>query len=243
MHTKYLLLDSRTASNRATDVTNGGRCTFHLTTPIRDVTCVSLSSACIPHSFYTLDDGSTFSLTHSGSTTTVSLDSGIYSLALLAGHIQTQINVASFTCTASTTTLRLQFAFTGPFSIQVSDEKVAAVMGFAVNTVHQSAANALLSTSVCELAPPMLSVTSQQLRSNYVSGTGTELPAVFTVPIDQNAGSMMVYNEHSHYTQKKKYSQPISLSQLDIELRDQFGTILNMNGLPWTFVLAIESRN
>ena len=240
---QYLLqLDSRNRSNLTQD---NGRSVYHLASSLKDVTSVELVQACIPHSMYTVSTpNNTFELTQGGSTVTVTLDPSIYTLTTLATEIQSKINVAAFTCSAGqTTTLKLLFSFTGAFSIRVPSEQLAAVFGLTRNTLHTSVGNALQSQFCCELSPPSISITSRALGSAYASGLGREVPPLYTVPIDVNAGAMITFNSQSHFIQKKRYQNPRNISEIDIVLRDAFGSILNMNGLPYNLVLQVQCKS
>jgi len=186
----------------------------------------------------------TFELTQGGATATVTLDSSIYTLTTLATEIQSKINVASFTCSAGqTTTLKLLFSFNAAFSIRITSEQLAAVFGLTRNTLHTSVGNTLQSQFCCELSPPSISITSRALGSAYASGLGREVPPLYTVPIDVNAGAMITFNSQSHFIQKKRYQNPRNISEIDIELRDAFGSILSMNGLSYSLVLQVQCQS
>ena len=212
---------------------------------LKDVTSVELVQACLPHSMYTVSaPNNTFQLTQGGATVTVSLDPAIYTLTTLAAEIQGKVNVAAFTCSAGqTTTLKLLFSFNAAFSIRVMSEQLAAVFGLTRSTIHTSVGNTLESQFCCELSPPSISVTSRALGSAYASGLGREVPPLYTVPIDVNAGAMITFQSQSHFIQKKRYQNPRNISEIDIELRDAFGSILNMNGLPYSLVLQVHCQS
>lgn len=235
----YLYLDSRHRNNKSDD---DGRSNFTLSTPIRSVVSTELVSASIPVSWYTVIQGkNTFELTHSGSTTNITITEGVYTLSTLATAVQSAINTASFTVAAQTTTNRLLFSFNAAFSLLVSHDQLASVLGFEKNVTVSSQNNVIRSTRVPELLPPYVSVCIKQLGSSYASGLGHELPSTFVIPCDQNSGSVLAFNSSSHFSQKKTYHDDShTVSQLDCTLRDQHGDIIHMNGLPWVIVLRIE---
>ena len=239
---RLLQLDSRHRSNITDD---NGRSIFHLASSLKGVTSVELVQACLPHSMYTVGaPNNAFQLTQGGSTVTVTLDPSIYTLTTLATEVQSKINVNNFSCTAGqTTTLKLLFSFNAAFSIRVTSEQLAAVFGLTRNTIHTSVGNALQSQFCCELSSPSISVTSRALGSSYASGLGREVPPLYTIPVDQSAGSMLVFNSQSHFIQKKRYSNPRDISEIDIVLRDAFGSVLNMNGMPYSLVLQVHCQS
>jgi hypothetical protein len=81
------------------------------------------------------------------------------------------------------------------------------------------------------------------LGSAYASGLGREVPPLYTVPIDVNAGAMITFNSQSHFIQKKRYQNPRDISEIDVVLRDAFGSVLNMNGLSYTLVLQVHCNS
>ena len=236
----YLYLDSRHRNNQSDD---DGRANFSLSTPLRSVVSAELVSASIPVSWYTIAQGkNTFELTHSGSTTTITITEGVYTLTTLATAVQSAINTANFTVAVQTTTNRLLFTFNAAFSLLVSHDQLASVLGFQKNVTVASQNNVIRSTRVPELLPPYVSVCIKQLGSSYASGLGHELPSTFLVPCDQNSGSVCNFNGGSHFEQKKTYRHcNTTVSQLDCTLRDQHGDVIDMNGLPWAMVLKMEA--
>ena len=237
----YLYLDSRHRNNPSDD---DGRANFNLSTPLQSVVSAELVSASIPVSWYTVIQGkNTFQLTHSGSTTTITITEGVYTLTTLATAVQSAINTASFTVAVQTTTNRLILTFNAAFSLLVSHDQLASVLGFHKNVTVSSQNNVSRSTRVPELLPPYVSVCIKQLGTSYASGLGHELPSTFFVPCDQNSGSVCNFNTGSHFSQKNIYhaDDGHTVSQLDCTLRDQHGDVIDMNGLPWAIVLKMEA--
>ena len=242
-HTTTLLhLDSRHRTNSQSD--GGGKAVFHLSTPLRPISCVELMSASIPVSWYTVvQDKNAFTLTHGGNDSTVSIVPGQYTLATLAQAITSAINIANFTVTAHQPTLRLVLQYNAAFTVRIPSEELASVLGFtAVNTPFASVNNALTSPSIPELIPAYVSVCVKQLGSGYSSGTGREEPALFMIPVDQVSGGNLNFNSESHFKQSKKYDASMhrQIAQLDVVVRDgSFGNTIDFNGLPWSIVLRV----
>ena len=236
-----LYLDSRHRSNPTQD---NGSSTFALTAPLHKVRSVELVSAVLPHSFYTVPEGkNTFILSISGlASATISIPIGIYTLTSLAASLQTTINVSGLAVAASLTTLKLTFTYTSAaFSVTPQSDLMGALLGLAPNIAHTSSANTVASSSCCELTPQCIHLTSKKLGSSYTSGTGRELPSTFTIPITEDAGSVIVFNNESSYRQKKNYPTTKDIGgELDITMRDAHGSVLNFNGLNWSVVLRIE---
>jgi hypothetical protein len=242
-HTTTLLhLDSRHRTNSQSD--GGGKAVFHLSTPLRPISCVELISASIPVSWYSVvQNKNAFTLSHGGNDSTVTIVPGQYTLATLAQAITSAINIANFQVTTHQPTLRLVFQFNAAFTVRIPSEELASVLGFtAVNTPFASVNNALTSPSIPELIPAYVSVCVKQLGSGYSSGTGREEPALFMIPVDQVSGGNLNFNSQSHYAQPKKYDVSMyrQIAQLDVDVRDSsFGNTIDFNGLPWSIVLRV----
>ena len=236
---QLLQLDSRHRSNNTHDP---GRSEFDLACSISNCKSIELVSASIPTSYYTVAAGrNTFVLTTSLASSTITIAPAIYTMASLASTITATVSLNNFAVTANTTTLRLTFAYNGAFTIQVPGEQMAAVLGLSKGTVHSSSSNNLTSINACELSPPVINITSNSIGPCYMAGTGREIPPTFCVPVDVDAASMINWNYENQFRQKKQYhSDPRDLQQIDITLRDQFGVVLDMNGMNYTLILRIE---
>ena len=234
-----LQLDSR---HRQNDTHDPGRSLFDLACSIPNCKSIELVSASIPTSYYTIAPGrNTFILTTSLASSTITIAPAIYTMASLATIITGTVSLSNFAVTASTSSLKLTFSYNGAFTIQIPGEQMASVLGLPQGMVHSSSGNALTSINACELSPPVINITSNAIGPCYMAGTGRELPPTFCVPVDVDSGSMINWNYENQFRQKKQYhSDPRDLQQIDITLRDQFGVVLDMNGMNYTLILRIE---
>jgi hypothetical protein len=210
---------------------------------------IRLVSATIPHSWYTLtSENNTFVITLTGaSATTVTVTAGfIYTLTGLATALQSAINTAlgisTFTVTASTSSLKL--LFTHPslgFTLTFASDRTAEVLGFAnAGTVATSGSDVFLSsTHVCELTTPSVHITGSLGASAYHPATGDTSVPLFVVPVTEDGGGVVVWNERTAYEQSVDFDRNKDISQMSFELRDVRGRLL-LPSLNWSVTLAYE---
>jgi hypothetical protein len=243
---RLLHLDSRFRQNTSAP---SGTPVFQLQGgPIR-TSKLRLVSATIPHSWYTLtSENNTFVITLTGgSATTVTVAAGfIYTLTGLATALQSAINTAlgisTFTVTASTSSLQLILMHPSVgFSLTFASDHTAEVLGFAnAGTVATSGSDVFLSsTHVCELSTPSVHITGSLGASAYHPSTGDTTVPLFVVPVTEDGGSVIVWNEGTAYEQSVDFERNKDISQLSFEVRDVRGRVLSPS-LPWSLTLAYE---
>ena len=216
--------------------------------PIR-TSKIRLVSATIPHSWYTLtSENNTFVLTPTGgSATTVTVAAGfIYTLTGLATALQSAINTAlgisTFTVTASTSSLKL--LLTNPsvgFTLTFASDRTAELLGFErTGTYATNGSDVFLSsTHVCELSTPSVHITGSLGASAYHPSTGDTTVPLFVVPVTEDGGSVIVWNEGTAYEQAIAFERSKDISQMSFQLRDVRGRALSPS-LNWSLTLAYE---
>ena len=240
---RLLHLDSRFRQNVSAP---SGTPVFQLQGPIR-TSKIRLVSATIPHSWYTLtSENNTFVLTPTGgSATTVTVAAGfIYTLTGLATALQSAINsalgISTFTVTASTTSLKLLLTHPSVgFTVTFASDRIAEVLGFAnAGTVATSGSDVFLSsTHVCELTTPSVHITGSLGASSYHPATGDASVPLFVIPVTEDGGGVVVWNERTAYEQSVDFERSRDISQLSFELRDVRGKPLSPS-LNWSLTLA-----
>jgi hypothetical protein len=216
--------------------------------PIR-TSKLRLVSATIPVSWYTFTSAdNTFVITLTGgSATTVTVAPGfIYTLTGLATAVQSAINsalgISTFTVTASTSSLQLILMHPSVgFSLTFASDRTAEVLGFdragAYATIGSDVF--LSSTHVCELTTPSVHITGSLGASSYHPATGDTSVPLFVVPVTEDGGGVIVWNERTAYEQAIDFDRSRHLSQLSFELRDVRGRVLSPS-LNWSLTLAYE---
>ena len=243
---RLLHLDTRHRQNMAH---GSGKPLFALQGgPIR-CSRLRLVSLTLPHSFptFTAADRS-FTITPAGGApATVTLGTeAMYTLTSLATALANAINAAlglgtAFTVTANTATLKLLLVHpSAAFSITFTSARTADILGFGEGAkTYTSGANLFLaSTHVCELATPNVLITSKDLGgSSYHPATGSVPVPLFVIPLTEDAGGVVVWDERATHEQCVRFTQPRLLSQLSFELRSARGAVLEPS-LNWSMTLA-----
>jgi hypothetical protein len=216
--------------------------------PIR-TSKIRLVSATIPHSWYTLtSENNTFVITLTGgSATTVTVAAGfIYTLTGLATAVQSAINsalgISTFTVTASTSSLQLILMHPSVgFSLTFASDRTAEVLGFERKGTYATSGSDvfLSSTHVCELSTPSVHITGSLGASSYHPATGDTSVPLFVVPVTEDGGTVIVWNEGTAYEQSVDFERNKDISQLSFEVRDVRGRVLSPL-LNWSLTLAYE---
>jgi hypothetical protein len=216
--------------------------------PIR-TSKLRLVSATIPVSWYTFTAAdNTFTITPTGSSaTTVTVVAGsIYTLTGLATAVQTAINsalgISTFTVTASTTSLKLLLTHPSVgFSLTFASDRTAEVLGFEKAGAYATSGSDIFlsSTHVCELTTPSVHITGSLGASAYHPATGDTSVPLFVIPVTEDGGGVIVWNERTAYEQAIDFDRSRHLSQLSFELRDVRGRALSPS-LNWSLTLAYE---
>ena len=235
-------LDSR---NRTNAHDHNGEPVWQLKRPIACST-IRLLSAQIPHSFLTVsgdmpDNGLQFQV---GATPLdVTLDPQHYTGTSLAAAVQSKVRAlgafAAFTCTFDQNTLRLTFGYSSTYTVIANDNRMASLTGLLLNQVVFSSST-LHPPNQIELAPPCIYLVSSALGPSCISGSKTALvKPTFTIPCDQNVGSLISFSHASHFDQVLNYGEGAKneISEIDLRLTDQYGNTLDPS-IPWCITLA-----
>ena len=237
-----LHLDTSTRTNVSAGT---GAPEWQLASAIRP-TKMRLLHLSLPHSFYTIPVSSGISVQVSGSAVTpISVAVGIRSFAEVATAIQAALRASGLTgasnlaCTANVKTLKLSFTHNAAFTLVITTAAMARLTGIPKGT-HASTNNAITPAHPCEIAPTHVTITSKSIGNStpfYPNVRNSNIkPPLFVVPIDQEAGSVVTFNESSYYRQAVDLGSGREFAQLSLELRNPHGEILDP-GLDWTILL------
>jgi hypothetical protein len=175
----------------------------------------------------------------------VVLDPQHYTGTSLAAAIQSKVRAlsggafAAFTCTFSQDTLRIIFGYTSTYTVIATDRRMASLTGLVLNQVVFSSST-LHPPHQIELAPPCIYLVSSALGPSCVSGSKTALvKQTFTIPCDQNVGSLISFSHASHFDQVLSYGEGAKneISEIDMRITDQFGNTLDPS-IPWCVTMA-----
>ena len=237
-----LHLDS---STRVNTNEGSGAPEWQLASAIR-LTKLRLLHLSLPHSFYTIPASSGISVQVSGSAVTpISVAVGIRSFAEVGAAVQAGLRASgltgasNFTCTANVNTLKLSFTHNAAITLVITAAAMARLTGIPIGS-HSSTNNTITPTDPCEIAPTHVTITSKSIGNSTpfypnVRNSNIKSP-LFVIPLDQEAGSVVTYNEHSYYTQVVDLGSSKEFAQISLELRNPQGDLINP-GLDWTIIL------
>jgi hypothetical protein len=100
-------------------------------------------------------------------------------------------------------------------------------------------------TSQVELAFPHVYITSKKLSFGYdgLARSAPCIPPLYTIPVTENAGSVINYSKNSQFEQCVDYGgeggSRMHASEIDLQLTDPYGNVLDPM-LPWTITLEYE---
>ena len=101
--------------------------------------------------------------------------------------------------------------------------------------IHGTLKNHLVK-SKCTTAPTT-SVTGSLGASSYHPATGDASVPLFVIPVTEDGGGVVVWNERTAYEQSVDFERSRDISQLSFELRDVRGKPLSPS-LNWSLTLA-----
>jgi hypothetical protein len=244
---------------------NGNSYTLHLTRPIRNIERVELVSARVPNTMYNLTNGSdVLSFGTIGSSTSVSLNEGFYSVYTLAMDLTAVMTGISLAYIPE----EGHFIFSGgatQFTIKIQSSELATMLGLENNTELPSytagstypsytGKQIFVSTTLVDMSlNDIVYLDIEELRSPFNVDTGAIQATTGTIsgsnanrafaPIAMDVGSACIKNfgENKDYRISVDYPEPInSLQRLTVQWIDRDGKPLNFQG--WntnSFVLRL----
>lgn len=246
---KYLFL-------RSNDRTIGSSSAFtvKLPTTYKNVAAISLVSAEIPFSFYNVASNYTSGVqfSYSGSFYNMVLTAGQYTItdfqaALLAG-LQSHFPTASVTSVDyNKVTAKLSISLSGGSTLSVgatSSGQLGQLMGCDPTGALTSSVSGLLSfPSVAQLFPySSILMCVDNLPANVLSTSS--LHCFARVQVNCAPGGIILIANGTNVVNSVAYASPIlSLDSLAVNLKNNDGSALNLNGVDWTCTLMISSTD
>lgn len=210
-------------------------CSFQLSKPINIPTeyelHISILSACIPTSFYSV--ASLINITYNSGTAWFTVPLGSYApsdiIALSA------INNIGLTVTFSAITSKFVFSNSSGAIVRVDPTSI-----FGVTTQLSVPAGGVASGQICPdiYGTRFINVTSSLNTDNITAGTTpTGGGVLLSIPIDVSPNNFVVYTPNILVRNRIKES---TLNNVTITLCDDNMTPLNMNGVDWAMDLYVE---
>lgn len=240
------------------DRTAGSNTQFriYISDTIENVKSIELHHASIPHTIYLIRTGvnDTFDLVESGvGTATITLSEGSYTSSQMETELKTQLDASSlagatYTVSISTMTAKMTITSNGPqfdFDFnQVNDYALENYLGFdsGVNSsAIVGAVETLIAPYVIDLSPLTELFVKFSNFTNIVRSSNGQ-PSCFVIPVNVNFGEYINYNQEQTFQSIVFQSyQEMYLTNLDCELVDRYGKVVDLNGSDWSILLAFRT--
>lgn len=202
------------------------------------VRAVHLHRCVIPNTIYNITASNCqFSFTISGNTYVVSLTYAAYTANTITAALQTLMNgvSAGFTVSYDVGTFKCTISNATAFSINTVANNCYKELGF---VAPLAAATSQVATSVVSLTRPYhFLITIGELSSHYM--TVDEKKATFVIPKNVNSNGVIDYEPDRPIPIP---CNNLTLKTLNIQLSDQFGNSIDLNGSEWTLIIELETR-
>lgn len=210
---------------------------------------VKLLDVQFPNTMYNIVSGYNNVIVWSEGSTNYSLtlSPGYFSTAQLISNLNTGMNNIisnSYSWTYSNITMRFSVSGGIPFSLnwvsspyasQVSN-RMAQLLGFSVKDTPS--ASATTGDKVAQMqGPEKLLITISQLTSQGKTSSG--IYYTFCFPVNAPSGYLASFPQKASFDQEVKCGQ-LMISSLNISLRYMDGTLADLGGSDWNFLLRIE---
>lgn len=226
-----------------------------LDTPIRGQRLVGIShvfikSCTIPNTVYTIrqDVNDIIRIGDAATWYTATLTPGMYSISELLVELKTKFDattIGTFTCTYNNQTLKVTFACTAQFRIDIALSTGAPVVGIgedvALTTSHTctGAVNLVSSERLYVQSRSLSSLLQPSMR--FVNGTWLSTDTILSVPIDGEPGDVLVYVPESDNASYTSVEQGV-LSRIDAAIVDDNGRLVDLQGVPWTLEVVVYAE-
>jgi len=191
---------------------------------------MKLVNVCIPNVQYNVTSGNN-TITVSGTTYTIS--PGSYSISTLLALLNATIS--GITVTYSSTTFRVTFSSSASFTLTFS-QGIALVLGFLPNTTYTANSSFVITApSTVNLSPNDTYFLTISNLPNINQSSGS-FAFSFFINVNQTS-EQILFLSSSEKDQSIQMGNTITTNHLNVELRNQDGTYVDTQGLPFTLEL------
>lgn len=236
---KYLLVESSKRNS-------GSAQNFTTQIPaVQHATRVSLISASIPNTLYNITgDNGTIYWTQAGART-ATLSPGAYSVSALvvalASAMETVDATQTYNVSYSATTMKITITCSAPIGLTCSNSSVAIwdTLGFSTGADRAPATShegddvlrldfpSYLLISIAEFSPAGV-VSTDNFRGN------------FAVAMDINSQYIQIYGHKNSFDNLSEYTSRNGINSLTVRLLKPDGTLADLNGANWSFLLQFD---
>jgi hypothetical protein len=197
----------------------------------------------IPNTFYNINsNNNVVIISEGGVDTSVSITPGFYSIDQIVSQLTSQLtaastNVTTYTATYSVLTMKITITSSASMTFKWTTSSGAWPLGFVANTTGTSHA----STNVVQLSTNNIYLYSKALNDGvWVSENGTS-SYILSIPLSV---SPMQVQEYRNDQDKPIpfYGTDRDFEQVDFELRDDRGNVLDLNGSNWQCTIEFQLK-
>ena len=208
------------------------------------ITRYRFKTACIPKTGYNV--GGSFQITDSVSIKTVTILPGNYTAQTLAVELETQLNALGVD-TYTVTLIENKYTITSTFATFILNPNNLAnnllyIIGFGGNIAYTAVGGVLTSYGGINLSlPDYLYITFSPLKKHIKNITGQTHN--FVVNFGCNYGDVIYHNSDSYTQDFPPYNfvSDLNLARFRVMLKYEDGTLYDLNGSDWTFIVEMET--
>jgi hypothetical protein len=238
MPSQAIYLDSNDATLSISDAEK----IFYLNSPIiADAgirILIGLTNLTIPNSIFNFTtNNNTITFTQSSSTQAVSVSVGNYSASTLVTVLNTAITAAGLNITVSFDEENALFTFTGSSAFTIDSATMSRQLGLN-NQLPTASGTTYTATQVCDFAGATnLYIRIRNVSMNNLDSRGKTSNIIASIVNNVNYGDYIFYTppEVLYFMINEQ-----QLSHIDIEITDQEGNIINLNGATFNLTLSVH---
>lgn len=210
--------------------------------PSSKILFCGLKSVTFPNGIYNIND-STFEITDSSGLNNVSIVAGNYSLTQLLTYLQNQLNALGVDTYVVTYTDR----------VNISSDFIGFVLNpnNSINTFLSNLGflNQSYSAPVtADNLPDISGIKNLYIKIDQISSyirNSLDIKYNFKFDVNCGFGKIVFFANENKYLQEYNVESDdlISNSYFDVKLVDEYGAVVNNNGLDWNFTLSLVTQN
>lgn len=214
---------------------------FYLNSPvIADVglrMLIGLTNLTIPNTIYNFTTSNNSITFTQGTTQVVSVSAGNYSASTLTDSLNTAITTAGLSITVSFDEENALFTFTGGSAFTIDSATMTRQLGLR-EQLPTASATTYTATQVCDFAGATnLYVRIRNVSMNNLDSRGKTSNIIASIVNNVNYGDYIFYTPPEVLYFQINEQQ---LSHIDIEITDQEGNIIDLNGATFNLTLSVH---
>lgn len=214
---------------------------FYLNSPvIADVglrMLIGLTNLTIPNTIYNFTTSNNSITFTQGTTQVVSVSAGNYSASTLTDSLNTAITAAGLSITVSFDEENALFTFTGGSAFTIDSATMTRQLGLR-EQLPTASATTYTATQVCDFAGATnLYVRIRNVSMNNLDSRGKTSNIIASIVNNVNYGDYIFYTPPEVLYFQINEQQ---LSHIDIEITDQEGNIIDLNGATFNLTLSVH---